>query len=215
MIHDMSVPERHIELAPRDGGDNWAAHRDRTRRAIIDSFLDMLVNENPSTVSMPAVARRAGVSTRTLYRYFPNKDALMEAASTHLDADLRDALGGEPNIDNLVDYLRELWGVLAANIPGVWVQQTNPTGREVRRRRLELRRAQLTDELGDQLPPDRRDDTIDLIIAVMSSSMMLELVDRMGHSPDHAAELAGNLARLAFEHASSTHETTTAQGAAP
>lgn len=212
------------DVPGRELTDNWSGHRDRTRRAIVQAFLEMLVTENPTTISMPAVARRAGVSTRTLYRYFPNKDALAHAASTNLDDDIRSAIGGEPTVDNIVDYLRELWTALAANVPGVWAQQTNPMGRDLRRRRLDLRRKMLVERLGAELSDEHRDATIDLIIAIMSSSMMLELVDRMGHSPGRAAELAGRLVQLVIDDAtepppsrpsSSTSQPTTRPGGSP
>ena len=181
--------------------DNWSAHRHRTRRAIVEAFLEMLVDENPATVSMPAVARRAGVSIRTLYRYVPNKDALVEAASTHLHADLLDEFGGEPTTNELPSYLRRLWPKLAANVPGIWVQQTNATGREIRRRRLERRRAVLTEELRGRASDERLAETVDSIIAVTSSSMMVEFVDRMGHTPGRAAELAARLVQLVLDDA--------------
>lgn len=189
MIRAMTVaggPER----------DPWAAHRDRTRRAIIDAFLDLLVDEDPTAISMPAVARRANVSIRTLYRYVPTKDALLEAASTHLHADLLESLGREPGLDEMPEYLRELWTQLSANLPAVRIQFTNPTGREVRRRRLERRREALLHELRGLVPDDHLSETTDLVLAATSASMMLELVDRMGHAPKRAAELATRIVRL-------------------
>lgn len=191
-------------------GDNWAAHRDRTRRAIIGAFLQMLVDENPTTVSMPAVARRAGVSIRTLYRYMPNKDALVEAASTHMHADLAHELGREPTTAELPEYLARLWPTLATNIPGVWVQQTNETGREMRRRRLENRRRVLTEDLQGRVPDEHLTDTVDSIVAISSSSMMIELVDRMGHRPERAAELAARIVRLVVDDATRSAPSPTA-----
>lgn len=190
-----------MSVAEHAPSDNRSAHRDRTRGAIVQAFLEILVDENPATVSMPAVARRAGVSIRTLYRYVPNKDALVEAASTHLHADLLDELGGEPTTSDLPGYLGRLWPKLAANIPGIWVQQTNATGREIRRLRLERRRTVLTEELRDRVSDVRLAETVDSIIAITSSSMMVELVDRMGHTPGRAAELAARLVQLVLDDA--------------
>ncbi len=66
--------------------DLRSAHRDDTRRVILEAFLELLDDESPLTVSMPDVASRAGVSVRTLYRYFPNKDALLEGANEWFSA---------------------------------------------------------------------------------------------------------------------------------
>lgn len=39
------------------------------------------------------------------------------------------------------------------------------------------------------LTDDDRDELADLLLAIMSSRMFLELVDTMGHQPDRAAQL--------------------------
>lgn len=181
------------------GNDAWTNHRDRTRRAIVDAFLALIVEENPATISMPEVARRAGVSIRTLYRYVPNKDALVHAASTHLDAELDAVVGETTDVDTLDAYLVALWSRLAANVPAIRVQQSNVHGREVRRKRLEIRRREVEALLDGRIEQERLADTVDLVIATMSSSMMLELVDRMGHSPEHAAALASRVVRLILD----------------
>lgn len=51
-----------------------AATHDRILDALIAAMADGLAE-----VSMPAVARRAGVSVATVYRHFPNKQALFDA----------------------------------------------------------------------------------------------------------------------------------------
>ncbi|CAN5577791.1 hypothetical protein BH23ACT3_BH23ACT3_00310 [soil metagenome] len=192
--------------------DMRADHRDRTRRAILEAFVSILHEDNPSTISMPAVARRAGVSVRTLYRYFPDKDTLMHAASGWYDVDARDALDGSLTGENLQAYLSELWSLLAANIPAVRAQHAGGPGRDLRRRRLERTRRELTDQLPPAIPGERRDEVVDMLVAVTSSSMMLELVDRMGHDPAHAAELMARVAELIIHDATDATNATGARG---
>lgn len=182
----------------------WAEHRDRTRAAILDAVTNMLHTDNPATISMPRVAERAGVSTRTLYRYFPDKDALMDAASGWLDEQARISIGGTVTPENVQAYLRELWVALAENVAAVRAQHAGGPGRDLRRRRLERARADIGRRVPPEVPPDRRDDMVDVLIAVMSSSMMLELVDRMGHPPEHAADLAARVAELVVADATGT-----------
>ena len=56
-----------------------------TRRRIVDGLLALLAEDHPATLSVPAVARRAGVSVATVYRYFPTKEALLDAGSEVTD----------------------------------------------------------------------------------------------------------------------------------
>src|SRR5262245_11774707 len=37
-----------------------------------------MVDERPATISIPAVAKRANVSVRTVYHYFPTKETLFD-----------------------------------------------------------------------------------------------------------------------------------------
>jgi AcrR family transcriptional regulator len=53
-------------------------HAELTRRAIIEALIALLVDEHPATISIPAVAKRANVSVRTVYHHFPTKEALFD-----------------------------------------------------------------------------------------------------------------------------------------
>jgi AcrR family transcriptional regulator len=70
-------PKRKYELKKR--ADEMAA----TRRRITDAAIDLHGTVGPSRTTMSAVAKRAGVERRTLYRHFPTESALFEACSTH------------------------------------------------------------------------------------------------------------------------------------
>ena len=48
------------------------AHRADTRERIVHALGEQLTEEHPAALSVPAVARRAGVSVATVYRYFPS-----------------------------------------------------------------------------------------------------------------------------------------------
>jgi AcrR family transcriptional regulator len=67
------------------------------RAAILDALAGRLDHEDPDDVAMPHVAADAGISLRTLYRYFPTKEAMFDAVGDHVVArlglprDIRDA----------------------------------------------------------------------------------------------------------------------------
>jgi AcrR family transcriptional regulator len=54
------------------------AHAEATRTGILRALVDLIVDEGPATISIPQVARRADVSVRTVYHYFPTKEALFD-----------------------------------------------------------------------------------------------------------------------------------------
>ncbi len=58
------------------------------RTAILDAAADCLRAEGPDDVSLADLAIRAGVSLRTLFRYFPSRDDLFSEAGRRLHEDL-------------------------------------------------------------------------------------------------------------------------------
>src|SRR5207237_5936910 len=74
-LHDSYVKSR--TTRPYDSPTR-KEHAELTRRAIIDALIGLLVDEHPALVSIPAVAKRANVSVRTVYHHFPTKEALFD-----------------------------------------------------------------------------------------------------------------------------------------
>jgi AcrR family transcriptional regulator len=65
--------------------------KDRTRALLLDAAAAEIAEKGRATVdvdvlTLPAVARRAGVAVRTLYRYFPTKRALQDAYAARMVA---------------------------------------------------------------------------------------------------------------------------------
>ncbi|KRR01023.1 TetR family transcriptional regulator [Bradyrhizobium jicamae] len=71
-----------VSKAPRGRGRPQARSDDETRAVILDAARHEFASAGYATTNMESVARRAGVSTRTLYRLIPNKSALFEATIT-------------------------------------------------------------------------------------------------------------------------------------
>src|SRR5574341_153497 len=59
--------------------------RQRTRRAILEAMVDVIMATHGIGFSVQAVADRAGVTHRTIYNYFPTRDALCDAFSDYVD----------------------------------------------------------------------------------------------------------------------------------
>ena len=54
-----------------------------TRRRITEAAIELHGSVGPSRTTLSAVAERAGVERRTLYRHFPNEADLFDACSAH------------------------------------------------------------------------------------------------------------------------------------
>jgi AcrR family transcriptional regulator len=72
-----SSPKRKYELKKR------AEEMAETHRRITEAAIELHGTVGPSRTTMSAVAKRAGVERRTLYRHFPTEADLFVACSTH------------------------------------------------------------------------------------------------------------------------------------
>src|SRR6476661_6661128 len=70
-------PTRKYELKKR------AEQMDGTRLRITEAAIDLHGSVGPARTTLSAVAERAGVERRTLYRHFPTEAALFAACSDH------------------------------------------------------------------------------------------------------------------------------------
>jgi AcrR family transcriptional regulator len=187
MVHAMSD-----SLVEQTGA--WATHRADVTTRSVEAFLALLETSSPEGVSMPAVARRAGISVRTLYRYFPTKDDLRRAASGWLDRGSRLAMEGQQlDRSNVRQFLGHLWQEFATELSAVRVQHSTPEGRAMRVERLPRARQEVERALPSEITGRRRSELVDAFVAVTSSSMFLELVDRMQYEPEQAADLVAGL----------------------
>jgi AcrR family transcriptional regulator len=81
----------------------------RADEAIIDAALDLLAEgHSTDAISIEAVAARAGVGKATIYRRWPNKEALIVDAVGSMKAQLP-AVRGESVRDDLVALLSRVW----------------------------------------------------------------------------------------------------------
>lgn len=97
------------DLKPRGRPRSEAA-----RQAILTAAAALIASGGIGAVTMEAVARRAGVGKPTVYRSWPNREALAMAAllaTTDLKTDVRDTASA---LDDLAAQLRQVARVFAA-----------------------------------------------------------------------------------------------------
>jgi len=170
-------------------------HAAATRSRILDAVVDLIVKEHPATLSMPAVAARAGVSLRTVYRYFPTKEALIDAIGEigSPEETLRNFPPDALRLANLRDYLRSLWTELEPTRTLMKAQKATPLGEEISKQRAKRRKPVIERVLADegvQLDPDDHDRLVAMVSMLVSRTTLFELTDVMGLTADEAARLS-------------------------
>lgn len=63
-------------------------HALATRERILGAVADLLERAEPEGLTVPGVAEAAGVSLRTIYRYYPTRERLLEAAGRWIGDEL-------------------------------------------------------------------------------------------------------------------------------
>jgi AcrR family transcriptional regulator len=168
-------------------------HKQATRQRIVRAVAELVADAHPASVSVPAVASRAGVSVATVYRYFPSKEALLDASAM--------VLGGDGTVATLEAYpssfadvaavLPEQFAAIARQIPLARNQLASPLGRQLRQVRWATKQEAMTAALeGSGIDPSSPEGERLAAVAdvLTSSTAVLELHDKAGIPVDVAAD---------------------------
>jgi AcrR family transcriptional regulator len=106
----------------------------QTRELIVDQLVAALAEGALDQTSHDAIAKRIGVSRQTVYRYFPDRDALMAALWERINTELSG--GGAPGLptteQTLLDVLAPLFTNYDRLAPLITITQSTPQGRAMR-----------------------------------------------------------------------------------
>jgi len=168
-----------------------AQHADETRARILDAT-GRVMADGIANVSIPAVAREAGVSVPTVYRHFATKAELLAAMYPHL---LRrtglDELVPPRSIEELKDGLRTLFEHTDSFDDLARAAMASPASGEVRRlsmtRRLGWAR-EFAETNAPTLAEADRDRIARLIVVLTASSSVRMWREQLGSSVDEAAD---------------------------
>ena len=162
-----------------------------TRARILDATLRVIAR-GIASVSIPAVAREAGVSVPTVYRHFGTKQELLAALYPHAvqRAGLAD-LAPPRSVDELRDGVRAYFDQVDSFDDLARAAMASPASEEVRRLSIPDRLA-LTRRLADSIVPKLADPDRDriarLLMVLLSSSALRTWRDYLGSSVDQAAD---------------------------
>ena len=168
-----------------------AQQADETRGRILDAALRVMAR-GIAGLSIPAVAREAGVSVPTIYRHFGTKAELLAALYPHVE--LRAGVGEvvlPRSVEEVRDSMRALFDRLDAFDDLARAAAASPAVEEVRRatmpRRLALTR-RVADSLAPGLAEADRDRITRLLVVLTASSSLRMWRDHLGSSADQAAD---------------------------
>ena len=117
--------EQRSEPGSGSGGRDIPSLRERqtdqVRREIRSQFIRLVVERGVEGFTFRDLASAAGVSTRTLYRYFPNREAIIESIRANefaeLDKELLREAGSFTAIDSNPDLVASMFEVFDKHAP--------------------------------------------------------------------------------------------------
>jgi AcrR family transcriptional regulator len=184
--------------------DLRAAQRAATRDRIVQAVSELVAEGHPAAISVPAVAKRSGVSLATIYRYFPTKEALLDAATTiGLARTMRTIAYDAEDASEYPAIVRRAFREFAQHVPLIRNQVATTIGRDLRQRRREDKRERalaIAAVYGVDPGGVAGEHCLTIIEAMLSSTMFLELHDQMGLDPDTGAEHLNWAIRALFEY---------------
>jgi AcrR family transcriptional regulator len=168
-----------------------AEQAEGTRLRILEATLKVMAR-GIASVSIPAVAREAGVSVPTVYRHFGTKHELL--AEVYLHAVRRTAPGElvlPRTLDELRDGVRAVFGGLDSADDLARAAMASPAAAEARRMgmpvRLEIYR-RMADAIAPRLAQGDRDRIARVLTILISSSALRLWRDHLGSSVEEAAD---------------------------
>jgi len=186
-----------------------AQQAEETRARILDATVRVMA-AGLASLSIPAVAREAGVSVPTIYRHFATKGGLLAAVYPHVvrRAGL-DQLVPPRSLDELRDGVRAYFDHVESFDDLARAAMASPASDEARRismpDRLVMFR-QLADSIVPKLSEVGRDRIARLLVILTASSALRMWRDHFGSSVDEAADDVDWVVRAAIAAATRRNE---------
>ncbi|HET7684932.1 MAG TPA: helix-turn-helix domain-containing protein [Candidatus Limnocylindria bacterium] len=174
---------------------------EETRVRILDATLRVMA-QGLASLSVPAVAREAGVSVPTIYRHFRTKPDLLAAVYPHAArrAGL-DAIADPRSLDELRPMIRAVIERLDALDDVSRATMASPAAAEVRHATMPTRYQRIgrfVDSIEPKLRKADRDRVTRLLVVITASSSLRMWRDHLGLSADEIAKEIDWIVRAAI-----------------
>lgn len=185
-------------MSMTEPADGRSARRERNRDAVLDALVE-LTTEGAQDPSIDDIADRAGVSYRSVYRYFKDRSEMMDAATDRamswLQPLLLNASGPvSPNdpldhrLDSIVDARVEMYVQVADMIRTAMIQSfSNRRINEVFLNSRRLTRIQLGERFADELSQFSEQER-ELRITSMDQALSFHAIDYVMVERGHSRE---------------------------
>ena len=162
----------------------------RTREQILEGLIRTMAN-GIASLSIPAVAREAGVSVPTVYRYFHTKSELVEALGGYLiqKAGLS-AMQPPNNIEELVTSVKELFVKYEGLDDLVRAAAMSDFGNEIRKETIQWRLKMLDNALtpvSNHLNQTDKAYLLNVVLILCSTAVIRAFKDYLDLSGEEAA----------------------------
>ena len=188
MIRNANVKPRRRSYASELRNQQAEATRVRVLEALVREM-----GNGVAGLSLPAVAREAGVSIPTIYRHFGSKKGLIEALGPFVAA--RAGLMPAHLPESMAEFetmTREMFRNVATMDQTLRAAMASDLGQESRRAGLPARRAmilEVVERLAPEVPEPEQERLASLALILMSTQTFHAYKDYLGLGPDASAKL--------------------------
>ncbi|MEZ4594390.1 MAG: TetR/AcrR family transcriptional regulator [Chloroflexota bacterium] len=167
--------------------------KQETRARILEGLIAVMA-DGLVEVSIPAVAEASGVSIPTIYRYYPNKPALMAALPIYLAQKIgAPPLRPEPDLASYLNALNEFYA-RADNIDATMQAAAMSEAAVNLRRTTRPERLQMIEQMlrpyTIHLPPAEQEKLRNVVLILATSAVMKAFTDYLELSWEEAAKQA-------------------------
>ncbi len=165
----------------------------------------VIVSDGVGELSVPAVAKEAGVSVPTIYRHFGSKQGLVDALGEYVAT--KSGLGwvdfDKPtNVDEFVEMIEEMYRRSGRIDPALRAAMATDVGQHARRATMPRRLKAIEDSLSlvaEGVAGDDFERLRDIILILGSSAMTRAFKDYLDMNSEQAADTVTWVVRLLIE----------------
>jgi AcrR family transcriptional regulator len=162
------------------------------RQRIADALISLLT-EGRMDISHDLIAERTGIARRTVYRYFPDREALLAIASDRVRELAGPRVGFPKTEEELLGTLHDIYTGFDRIAPIATLVRSTPQGRAMRRSQNDQRRASYTVAVADAVKELSAEDRVlaTAMLQVLHTTPWLEMRDHWGLSGEQIARTTG------------------------